>query len=114
MSKLCHWEIPSTDIASSMKFYGELFGWEFQGWSDDYTLFSVEGGIGGGLTKVEAMPAPGIRAYVEVDDIEATLAKVEELGGRVVEPKTEIGQGMGATAGFEDVCGAYVGLWAQE
>lgn len=113
MNKLCHWEIPSTDIESSVRFYGELFGWEFQPWSEDYRLFSVEDGIGGGLTKVDTMPGPGIRAYVEVDDIDATLARAEELGGKVVEPKAQIGKGMGWTAAFEDTCGAYMGLWQQ-
>jgi predicted enzyme related to lactoylglutathione lyase len=113
MSKLCHWDIPSTDLETSKKFYGELFGWEFQQWSDDYALFSVEDGVGGGFMKVESMPAPGIVAYVEVEDIDATLEKAVELGGKVAQPKTEIGEGMGYMASLEDSQGGHMGLWSQ-
>ena len=28
MSKLVHWEIPSTDLEKSKGFYTELFGWQ--------------------------------------------------------------------------------------
>jgi predicted enzyme related to lactoylglutathione lyase len=28
MNKLIHWEIPSTDLVASTKFYAALFGWK--------------------------------------------------------------------------------------
>ena len=49
MDKPCHWEIPSTDLKKSTKFYSSLFGWKMQSWSDTYALFDVEGGVGGGM-----------------------------------------------------------------
>ena len=115
MSKLVHWEIPSNDFEKAKKFYEELFGWKFQQWSDDYALFSVEGGIGGALMKVESLPEPGtgIRVYVGVDDMAATLVRVEELGGKAAQPKTEIGKGMGFAGSFTDPCGCLIGLWSQ-
>jgi hypothetical protein len=113
VSKLVHWEIPSTDVPRSAAFYAELFGWQMQGWSDDYMLFSVEDGVGGGISKVEAMAGPAVTIYLGVDDIPATLARVEALGGRVVRPKTEIGGGMGFMAFFTDPCGCELGLWSQ-
>jgi predicted enzyme related to lactoylglutathione lyase len=47
MDKLIHWEIPSTDLAKSTKFYSALFGWKMQSWSDSYAIFSVEDGVQG-------------------------------------------------------------------
>jgi uncharacterized protein len=113
MSQLTHWEIPATDVQQAAKFYTDLFGWRTQAWSDDYALFEVEGGVGGGISKVERMPAPAIQVYIGVDDIPATLLNVEGLGGRVVQPKTEIGGDMGYTAMFEDPWGCQIGLWSQ-
>jgi uncharacterized protein len=110
MNKLVHWEIPSTDLSKSTKFYSALFGWKIQSWSETYAIFSVEGGVGGGIANVEKMPEPGIDVYVGVDDIPAVLAKAEALGGKVEQPKTEIGGGMGFLAFFRDPCGCRIGL----
>ncbi len=112
MNSLVHWEIPSTDLRASSDFYGRLFGWRFQPWSDEYALFEVEGGVGGGISKVERMPEPCIQVYIEVPDIPACLAQVEALGGRTLQPKTEIGGEMGYYATFEDPCGCQIGLWS--
>ena len=115
MVKLVHWEIPTTDPKKSKEFYSSLFGWKMQGWgpTDDYTLFDVEGGVGGALMKVEKMPEPCIRVYLEVDDIPAMLARIEAKGGKTAQPKTDIGGGMGFTGSFLDPCGCLVGLWSK-
>jgi uncharacterized protein len=110
MNKLAHWEIPSTDLSKSTKFYAALFGWKMQSWSGDYALFEVEGGVGGGIAKVDKMPEPGIDVYIGVGDIPAVLAKAEALGGKVEKPKTEIGGGMGFYAFFRDPCGCRIGI----
>jgi hypothetical protein len=49
--------------------------------------------------------------YIGTDDIEASLAKVEKLGGKTVTPKSEI-PGMGWFALFTDPSGNLVGLFA--
>lgn len=113
MSRLCHWEIPSTNLKRSAEFYRKLFGWKMQGWSPDYMLFSVKGGVDGAISKVEKMPKPGIMVYIAVRDMPASLKKVQQLGGKVVQPKTEIGGGMGFMAFFVDPCGCRIGLWSR-
>jgi uncharacterized protein len=110
MNKLVHWEIPSTDLSKSTKFYSALFGWRFQSWSETYAMFSVEGGVVGGIAKAEKMPESCIDVYVGVDDIPAVLARVEALGGKVDQPKTDIGGGMGFLAFFRDPCGCRIGV----
>ena len=114
MNKLVYWEIPTTDVQKASAFFGELFGWEMQPSGDDYVMFLVEDGIGGGIQKVEDAPGHGISAYIAVEDIPATLARVEELGGTTVHPKTEIGGGHGFWADFQAPGNtARVGLWSQ-
>jgi predicted enzyme related to lactoylglutathione lyase len=116
MPKLCHWEIPTTDSARSQKFYTELFGWKTQmaGMGEEYVLVIVDGGVGGALMKVEKMPEPCIRIYVEVEDMPAVLDRVVKMGGKVGQPKTDIGGGFGFAGSFFDPCGCLVGLWSKE
>jgi predicted enzyme related to lactoylglutathione lyase len=113
MVKLCHWEIPTTDMAKSKAFYEKFCGWKLQGWSDDYVLFEVEAGVGGALMKVDKMPEPCIRVYLEVEDVAAALKRAEALGCKTGQPKTDIGGGMGFAGSFFDVCGCLIGLWSK-
>jgi predicted enzyme related to lactoylglutathione lyase len=48
---------------------------------------------------------------VGVEDIDAALAKVEQLGGKTVKPRQDIGGGMGFTAYFTDPEGNLMGLY---
>jgi len=113
MHQLAYWEIPSTDLGASSAFFTALVGWKMNPSTDDYVMFTVEGGMGGGIPEVEAPPPQGIRVYIEVEDIPATLAKVLELGGHPKTPKTEIGSGYGFWADFEEPGGSRVGLWSR-
>ncbi len=114
MHNLVHWEIPATDIARSREFYSRLFGWKMTESGPDYVMFDVEDGIGGGIFRVPAMPEPCIDVYIRVADIPETLRRVEELGGKVEKPKTEIGGGYGYYAFFRDPCGCRIGIWSRE
>ena len=113
MNSIVHWEIPSTDLAKSQAFYEALFGWEFEPFSPGYAMFEVEDGVGGALELVETMRGPGIEVYIGVDDIPATLARAEQLGGSVVVQKTEIGGGMGYWAAILDPCGCRISVWSK-
>jgi len=67
------------------------------------------GYIGGGMMqRSDGFQGPVIT--VDVDDIDASLAKVEELGGATVSPRQEVGQ-MGFSAYFTDPEGNLMGLW---
>ena len=113
MNNLVHWEIPTTDMERSTAFYTGLFGWRFEAFSPQYAMFGVEGGVGGALTQVDRMPEPCIEVYIGVDDIPGVLARAEELGASVIQPKTEIGEGMGFWAAFADPCDCRIGIWAE-
>ncbi len=33
-------EFPATDIEATKRFYGQVFGWQFQDWGPNYTSFN--------------------------------------------------------------------------
>lgn len=107
-----HWEIGGHDLAALRNFYGELFAWKLDEFDADYTLVpAADGGIGGGLMRLaEDVPAY-VTVYVEVDDLDATLARAGDLGATTVVPPTPI-PGVGAFALFRDPEGNVVGILA--
>jgi predicted enzyme related to lactoylglutathione lyase len=92
-----HFEIVGSDGDKLKGYYAELFGWEPN--SDnpmDYGMVSREGntngdgvGIGGGIARGPDGYEGHVTFYIEVPDVEASLAKAESLGGsRVMGPET--------------------------
>ncbi len=114
MSKhpIVHVEFSAHDPGAAAKFYAELFGWKVTPMPEmNYFTFDAEGGPGGGFPAVgEQFKAGDVLAYVATDDIEASLAKAESLGGKTVVPKTEI-PSIGWFAMFADPTGNVVGLF---
>jgi uncharacterized protein len=113
MSKhhIVHVEISALDREASGKFYAELFDWEVQQMPEmEYATFETGEGVGGGFNPVrEGYPAGTITFYVETDDVDATLAKAEALGGRILATRTEI-PGVGWFGMFADPSGNMIGL----
>jgi hypothetical protein len=107
-SPVTWFEITSPDAGSLRTFYADTFGWSPQpvGGGIDYTTVEpAEGGIGGGIGDG---PAQAI-FYIQVDDLQATLDRVEAGGGKTVVPVTEIPD-MVTFAQFADPSGNVVGL----
>jgi len=93
-------------------FYQELFGWKMQHDEQfDYTMWQDGSGYGGGFNKVsDENPVGQVMVYIDSEDIDADLKKVEALGGSVVTPKTEI-PGTGWFAAFKDPTGNVLALY---
>lgn len=103
-------EISTTEAKAVREFYAELFGWDLQVLEEaNYALVDagVEGGIGGGVG--EAQGANQVIFYIEVDDPQAYLDRIEGAGGTTVVPVTEIPD-MVTFAQFADPQGNVVGL----
>ncbi len=85
-------ELSTTDFEAAGTFYAALFGWVYEdtdmGGMGTYRLFkTADAGrhLGGIFNKMEGMPMPTAWLhYVTVGDIEATLAQVTALGGKVL------------------------------
>jgi uncharacterized protein len=85
---IVHFEIIGQDGPATQRFYGDLFGWAVDADNEyRYGLVNpgrgtMDRGIPGGIAGTQDGDAARTTIYVEVDDIEATLARAEELGGR--------------------------------
>ncbi len=90
------YELMTTDVKGAIAFYGEVVGWKTQAWEGgDYTMWlSSQGPLGGVMTLQEQAKKMGAPPHwmvnVEVSDVDATVAKVKELGGQVHVPPTAI------------------------
>lgn len=101
MKNAFNWiEIPVTDLDRAKKFYGEILGQEieempFPGGRYGVLPFDPEApGVGGGLVQMEGMTPSmeGPTVYLNGgDDLSGPLAKVEAAGGKIIMPKTDIG-----------------------
>jgi hypothetical protein len=110
-----HIEIPADDTDRAKRFYAGLFGWPFEDVPgfEGYFLFTTpvgQEGMGGAVGKRGESAPNQLRSYVNVDSIDATLPKVTELGGKVIEPKAEV-PGQGWYAVFADSEGNELALW---
>jgi predicted enzyme related to lactoylglutathione lyase len=89
-------ELITTDPEAAKEFYTQLFGWtteEFPQGTFTYLIVKVDGqGVGGIMPVPEhakGMP-PAWGPYVTVDDVDATAAQAEKLGGKVCIPPRDI------------------------
>jgi len=108
---LCHFELMTDDPARCKGFYGRVFNWNFDEESmPGYTLIGTGSDCTGGIfTKPADAPAVCANIYFSVDDIDATLEKVTENGGRILVPKTVI-PNVGYFAMFADPEGIAIGI----
>jgi predicted enzyme related to lactoylglutathione lyase len=108
----CHVEIAAQDVDRAKKFYSECFGWTFQDMPQlAYHFYSTgEGAIGGGLMKAAPEFPDHMVNYVLVEDMDAATQRVENHGGEVIKPRTEVPQA-GWFALVHDTEGNLFGLW---
>jgi len=121
MNRVVHFEIQADEPARAMKFYTEVFGWEFQKWMDNYwgvmtaEKESAEPGINGGLLQRPTKTPPhecGANAYVctvQVENFDEIAGKIAASGGVVAMPKFALA-GMAWQGYFLDTEGNTFGL----
>lgn len=84
--KINYVEFPARDLPATKAFFTAAMGWSFTDYGPDYAAFSNEG-IDGGFFRSElsASTATGSALIVLYStDLEATQAKIERAGGRIV------------------------------
>ena len=107
-----HFEIMGGEAGQLETFYRELFGWKIN--SDNpmkYGLVETNGGAGGinGGVGPENDGGKRVSIYAQVVDLQATLDRAVELGGKVILPPTEVPGGP-KLAMFYDPAGNVTGL----
>jgi predicted enzyme related to lactoylglutathione lyase len=111
MSNPTMWfEVAGRDREAMKAFYSQLFEWKLTEMDAmPYAVIDTGGeGIPGGIGEAPDGQPGHVTFYVQVDDIEASLAKAEQLGGKRAMGPIEIPTGQIAI--FSDPEGHQVGL----
>jgi predicted enzyme related to lactoylglutathione lyase len=87
--RLVWYELLTTDPKAAIEFYTDVIGWKTEPFGGDYTMWTASQGPLGGLAQLPEQAVtmgavPYWQANVEVADVDATIAKVKELGGKVI------------------------------
>lgn len=117
-SPVVHFEVMGSDAERLADFYTGVFGWRVKHGPDagdplEYRMIATgdgampEGGIG------RSPEGRGVVTfYIDVENLETSLAAIESAGGRTVNGRTEVGPEV-AIAMFADPEGNVVGLVEQ-
>jgi uncharacterized protein len=111
--EIVHYEISAKDVDRAKGFWEGVFGWSF-GESvmpeGDYRMTQISEGSGAALSSYGDPGHPNV--YFGVDDIDASIAKVRELGGTADDKQPVPSQGWFAAC--KDTEGNAFSLWQQD
>ncbi|MBK7090234.1 MAG: VOC family protein [bacterium] len=106
-----HFEIGCKDGQQTQDFYSKLFDWKIAEMGPARMIDTGDKvGIQGHISSLGHEPHQYVTVYVQVEDINACLAKASQLGGKTLVPATPI-PGMGEFAWLSDPGGNIIGLW---
>lgn len=119
MARAVHFEIHASNPQALIAFYTTLFGWRFNKWDGgDYWMIHTgpndQPGIDGGLMPRRGDPPAAMAAVnafvitVDVDDVDACVARARSAGGSVALPKMAV-PGIGWLAYLKDPDGNIFG-----
>jgi predicted enzyme related to lactoylglutathione lyase len=105
-----HVELPAGDTTRSREFWGGLFGWQWQAMEGpfEYHMTQINDKSGAAVFPADG-ESRGLRASFDVDDINAGIARVNDLGGESGEAQPVPTMGWFAMA--KDTEGNHFGLW---
>ncbi|RIW37387.1 VOC family protein [Bacillus salacetis] len=123
MGRIVHFEIHVDDMDRAVKFYGEVFDWKFEDWSEfagmpymgAVTGGEDQPGINGALMQRQGpppesgQPMNGYACTMGVGDYDSTEARILELGGSVAMPKYAL-PGMAWQGYYKDTEGNIFGI----
>jgi uncharacterized protein len=112
-------EIPVSDFERAKAFYEAIFLIEMQqSGLDDYKMafFPNNGGVSGAICYGESYIPSGVGSLVYLNaspDLNAVLERVTEHGGRILVPKSQVGEGLGCYAFIVDTEGNRIALQSE-
>ena len=115
----CWIELATTDQTAATGFYSKIFGWTFKdypiGPNEVYTVFQVQerdaaAGCRLRLDQLSRGIPPHWNLYVAIESADATAARAEQLGGKVLAPPFDVFDA-GRMAVLQDPTGAALSLW---
>jgi len=113
MPGVIHFEIPADDLPRAISFYGEVFGWQADKWSEGYRPVVTTGtaddpGINGALVQ-RSGKVGGVCNTIDGPSVDEFVARIEAAGGKCVVPKQEI-PSVGLLAYCQDTEGNLFGI----
>lgn len=105
MNRVVNFDFPTDNPEQAKAFFTDIFGWKFTEWfNEGYWLIEtgekIKHGINGSMMKRRhALQVPSI--MVQVENIDVTLKKIVDEGGRIVHEKRTIPK-VGYIAYFKD------------
>jgi uncharacterized protein len=109
----CWVDLSTSDADGAKVFYGELFGWEFEGseipGGGVYTMCHVQGDAVAAIVQQDEQPGHW-NNYVTVMSADETAAKARQLGANVFEEPFDVMEA-GRMAVFADPSGAVLCAW---
>lgn len=105
-------DLITTDIPSAVEFYKKVIGWQTQPFepAGTYLMWTGKHGTVGGVGPAPEAVTPYWRVYIGTDDINATIVKALQLGGKVTMPVADI-PNVGKWASLQDPQGNEFGLF---
>jgi hypothetical protein len=87
VTKINYVELPTADLIASKRFFEQAFGWHFVDYGPGYSSFDNAGLAGGFFQsdRVARCETGSALVVLYSDDLEATLARVESLGGSILQ-----------------------------
>lgn len=110
---ICWNELASSDLDASAAFYRQLFGWQVdpvEGSPTRYLMIKNGDAANGGMRERQPQEPPNWLVYFAAEDIDATMAKVTELGGNTLGGPFEMASAKIGTV--QDPQGAVFALYA--
>ncbi len=100
-----------------MKFYGDVFGWQFQQFGDEGYWLAITGndsepGINGAIMQ-KKHPQQPVANSIQVNNIDEAIRTIEGHGGVIVLPKMAV-PGVGWLAYFTDPDKNIFGVWQED
>ena len=120
MKDIVWWEVETDLPALFQQFHGKLWGWTFvpafagTELQADYWVIQHEGADVGGLQRAASeVLSAGVRVYLSVDDLEATLERAVSMGGASERERVALDGGQWFAL-FRDPAGVQFGLWTAQ
>ncbi len=106
MWRINHFDMGVDEPERAKRFYGAVFGWQFEKWNGPFEYWLVrtgdqnEPGMDGGMAR-RADPSNHILNFIDVPSVDECANKIISNGGKIIEPKHTI-PGVGHVLVFQD------------
>jgi len=106
----CWIDTSQRDLEAAKRFYGELFGWEFEERMPGQYLVATLNGLDVAGMALQPDDEPSWNTYIEVDSADWATADAIQLGGKALVPPFDVADA-GRMSVIEDPTGAVFCMW---